>query len=72
MLESYKDILTVNELKEVLHYKSNTTIYKMLNNKTINAVHVRGNKWLIPKENVINYLLDTTGKQCYNQQYILK
>lgn len=72
MLENYKDVLTVTDLKEILHYTSNTTIYKMLNDKTINAVHSRGNKWLIPKQNVINYLLDSKNVQCYNNQYILK
>lgn len=58
MLEKYDDILTVNDLKEILHYKSNTTIYKMLNNGDIEAVHKGGNKWLIPKQNVVKYLMD--------------
>lgn len=66
MLDEYKDILTVKELKEILHYSSNTTVYKLLNNKAIDAVHLRGNKWLIPKQNVINYLLDNQSDKCYN------
>lgn len=72
MLEEYKDVLTVNDLKEILHYRSNTTVYKLLNNNVINAVHLKGNKWLIPKQNVISYLLDNTDSRCYNLQYILK
>lgn len=36
----------------------------------INAVHLRVNKWLIPKQNVIDYLLDNKSDKCYNLQIV--
>ena len=70
MLDEYKDILTVQELKEILHYKSNTTVYKLLNEGVIKAVHMRGNKWLIPKQSVIDYMLDNDQDKCYNNNIV--
>lgn len=61
MLENYPDVLTIVHLKEILHYKSNTTIYKLIREGRIKAVHTRGNKYLIPKKYVIEYLLDNLG-----------
>ena len=58
MLDNYKDILTVDDLMEILNYKSKTTVYKMLRNGTIKSVHSKGNKYLIPKVNVISFLID--------------
>lgn len=58
MLEKYPDVLTVEELKEILRYSSDTTIYKILKSGKIRAVHAKGNKYLIPKDSVIKYLLD--------------
>lgn len=66
MLESYKDVLTVAELKEILNYSSNTTIYKLLNEGVIKARKVRDGKWLIPKENVIHFLVDKNICSGYN------
>lgn len=67
MLEEYKDILTVAELKEILNFKSNTTVYKLLNNGIIKAKKIQGGKWLIPKDNVIHFLVDKTCVRCYNE-----
>lgn len=66
MLENYKDVLTVAELKEILNYSSNTTIYKLLNEGVIKARKVRDGKWLIPKENVIHFLVDKNISSNYN------
>lgn len=66
MLENYKDVLTVAELKEILNYSSNTTIYKLLNEGVIKARKVRDGKWLIPKENVIHFLVDKNTCSDYN------
>ena len=67
MLEDYKDILTVSQLKEILNYKSNTTVYKLLNEGIIKARRVQGGRWLIPKENVINFLMGKTYVCLYNE-----
>lgn len=58
MLEKYPDVLTVEELKEILRYSSSTTIYKILKEGKIESRHVKGNRYLIPKVSVIKYLLD--------------
>lgn len=58
MLDEYPDVLTIMHLKEILHYSSNTTVYKLIKEGKIKAVHSRGNKYLIPKKYLIDYLLD--------------
>ncbi len=40
MLEEYKDVLTVQEVKEILGYKSNNTLYKLLHNGKTTLLHV--------------------------------
>lgn len=70
MLENYKDVLTVAELKEILNYSSNTTVYKLLNEGVIKARKVRDGKWLIPKENVIHFLLDKNISSNYNDSNV--
>lgn len=56
MLEKYPDVLTVEELKEILRYNSSTTIYKILKEGKIQSIHAKGNRYLIPKVSVIKYL----------------
>ena len=54
MLEQYKDVLTIKDLKEILPIGTNN-IYKLINTNTIKHIRV-GNRILIPKVNLINYL----------------
>ena len=61
MLEEYKDILTVKNVKEILGY-SNNTIYKMLRNNEIKYRRQPNGKYLIPKQSLIEYL----NPECYN------
>ena len=59
MLKDYPDVLTIDDLMEILHYKSKTTVYRLLRGVKIKAVHEkRGNRYLIPKKSVVDYLLD--------------
>ena len=62
MLEEYKDILTVKEVKEILGYKSNTTLYKILKNGDIKYRRQPNGKYLIQKQSIIEYL----NYECYN------
>lgn len=54
MLENYRDVLTVKELKEVLRIGFNRA-YDLLKNGDIKSLRV-GNKIIIPKTAVIEYL----------------
>lgn len=56
MLEKYKDVLNISELCEILRI-GKTTAYKMLRDKEI-ANRLCGNKYIIPKAAVIDYLTD--------------
>ncbi|MBQ8084922.1 MAG: helix-turn-helix domain-containing protein [Lachnospiraceae bacterium] len=59
MFKNYPDVLTIEDLMEILHYKSKTTIYKLLRSGQIKSIHEkRGNRYLIPKKSLIDYLLD--------------
>ena len=63
MLEEYPDVLTIDDLKEILHYKSNTTIYKLLRSGQIKSIHSsKGNRYLIPKKNLIYFLMDSNNQ----------
>lgn len=55
MLEKYDDVLTVKDLQSILPLGKNS-IYKLLRTKSIKSVRI-GNKILIPKEFVIEYLM---------------
>ncbi|MGN0106706.1 MAG: helix-turn-helix domain-containing protein [Hominilimicola sp.] len=54
MLENCKDVLTVRETKEILRVGFNK-IYELLRNGDIKSLRV-GNKIIIPKSAVIEYL----------------
>lgn len=54
MLESYPDVLTVNDLYNILPIGKNA-IYKLITNNTIKHIRV-ANKILIPKKYLIDFL----------------
>lgn len=54
MLERYDDVLTVNDICNILHIGRNTA-YQMLRNGDIKCKRTRG-KYIIPKFRVIEYL----------------
>lgn len=54
LLHEYSDILTVEELCEVLNIGANAA-YDLLNKKEIPAFRI-GRRWKIPKESVIHYI----------------
>ena len=64
MLEEYKDILTVKDVKKILGY-SNNTIYKMLKNNEIKYKRQPKGKYLISKQSLIEYL----NSEWYNDIY---
>ena len=55
MLEKYDDVLTPKDLQVILHSSKNT-VYKLLNNGTIQSVRL-GDKILIPKVYIIDFLM---------------
>lgn len=58
MLNKYSDILTVEELCEVLRI-GKTTAYKLLKNKDIKSIKI-GKIYKIPKKSVRKYLEQNT------------
>lgn len=54
MLEQYNDVLTINDLREVLNIGRNAA-YDLLTNGDIPAFRI-GRNWKIPKSAVIAYL----------------
>lgn len=54
MLENYKDVLSVQDLYDILPIGKNN-IYKLLHNGTIKNIRV-GNRIIIPKQYVVNFL----------------
>ncbi len=57
MLENYKDVLTVDNLCEILNIGRNTA-YKMLQSGEIPNRRIGNKKYVIPKVGVISYLND--------------
>lgn len=57
MLENYKDILTVQELMTIIPIGRNG-MYKLLMTNKIRHIRV-GNKYLIPKQSVIDFFNTT-------------
>lgn len=53
-LERYADILTVEDLCDVLNIGPNAA-YQLLNEKAIPAFRI-GRRWKIPKEAVVEYI----------------
>lgn len=56
MLEQYDPVLLPEEAAEILRIGMNQ-MYKILNSGELKAYHV-GRTWRIPKESVINYLME--------------
>ena len=54
MLEEYKDVINVKDLREILNIGKNTA-YKLLKNNDIPNRRL-GKKYIIPKFGVIEYL----------------
>lgn len=54
MLEQYRDILTVEDLQEILNIGRNT-VYELLNRNEIPSLRI-GKQWRIPKDAVLHYL----------------
>ena len=60
MFENYKDIVSVDDLRDMLGI-GKSSAYTLLRNKEIKHVKV-GKKYIIPKQAVIGYL----DSVCYN------
>jgi excisionase family DNA binding protein len=60
MFENYKDIVSVDDLKEMLGI-GKSSAYALLKNKEIKHVKV-GKKYIIPKQAVIGFI----NSMCYN------
>lgn len=56
MLRNTSDILTVKDLMKVLHIGKNTAL-SLLNEGRIQGYRIKGNRWRILKEDVIEYIL---------------
>jgi len=54
MLDAYGDIITINELCEILMIGKNAA-YRLLNDGSIKAFRI-GNRWKITKSAVIKYI----------------
>ncbi len=54
MLENYKDVLSVQDLYAILPIGKNS-IYRLLKSNTIKNIRV-GNKIIIPKQSLIDFL----------------
>lgn len=61
MLEAYNDVLTVEELAEILCIGKNGA-YDLLSSGAIRAFRI-GRNWKIPKESVIEYLRNFSQRQ---------
>lgn len=55
MLENYEDVLTVEDMCKILHVGKNTA-YQLLQDNIISSRKIR-RKYIIPKQSIINYLL---------------
>jgi excisionase family DNA binding protein len=54
LLEQYNEILTLDEMCEILNIGKNTA-YRLLNSKEINAFKI-GHVWKITKKSLENYI----------------
>ena len=56
MFENYDDIVSITELRTMLHIGKNSA-YKLLSTKQINAKRMNAaGKYIIPKKSVIDYV----------------
>lgn len=58
MIEQYGEILSIEELCEILAIGKNVA-YRLLTEKEIKAFKI-GRKWKIPKNSVKNFILENT------------
>lgn len=54
MLEQYEDLMTIQDIQEVLHIGKNRA-YELLHNGMIPSIRL-GRRWKVPKEAVISFL----------------
>ncbi len=54
MLNGYNDVLTVDDVAQILHIGKNT-VYRLLNTGEIHSRRI-GKKYIIPKKCVIDYI----------------
>ena len=54
MFSEYPDVVSVDQLKEMLHIGNNVA-YGLLKSGAIKTIRI-GRRYIIPKENVINYI----------------
>lgn len=54
MLEKYNDVLSVDQMCEILHIGRNTA-YTLLKTNRVRNIRV-GNKYIIPKKSIIDFL----------------
>ena len=59
MFSEYKDIVTIEELQEMLRI-GRSKAYQLLRSGHIKAFH-DGRVWLIPKQSVIEYVIGRCG-----------
>ncbi len=59
MLDQYPDIMTVEDLREVLMIGYNQS-YRLLNSGKLHAFRI-GTAWKIPKAGVCEYILSQSG-----------
>ncbi|MCC8075489.1 MAG: helix-turn-helix domain-containing protein [Clostridiales bacterium] len=55
MLEGYTDLLTTDEVCEILHISRNS-LYPLLQSKKIRGFH-QGRIWKVPKKSVEDYIV---------------
>lgn len=55
--KSYPDVVSINDVKTMLNVGRNTA-YSLLKNGSIKTIRI-GRKYIIPKQNVIDFLLNT-------------
>lgn len=61
MFNNHDDILTVEELMDILYIGKNTA-YQLLNSKQISAFKI-GRVWKIPREAVTEYIIQQSRSQ---------
>lgn len=59
MFSEYKDIVTIEELQEMLRI-GRSKAYQLLRNGSIKAFH-NGRIWMIPKQSVIDFVIGKCG-----------
>ena len=58
MFSSYPDVVNFKDMREMLGGIGRTTAYKLLKENKIKNTRKIGREYLIPKNSIINYLLN--------------